>query len=102
MGKIFNWIVRMLLLKEFKDTQCGFKLFNGTIGRELFRETTVDRFAYDVEILYLAEKAGYTIKEVPVKWLNSPGSKVRPLRDSFQMAKDLVRIRLRKNGLRKK
>jgi len=102
MGKTFNWIVRMLLLKGFKDTQCGFKLFNGNIGRELFRETTVDRFAYDVEILYLAVKAGYAIKEVPVKWLNSPDSKVRPLRDSFQMAKDLVRIRSRKNGLRRR
>jgi len=101
MGKIFNRIVRMLLLKGFKDTQCGFKLFNGSIGRELFRETTIDRFAYDVEILYLAVKAGYKVKEVPVKWLNSPESTVRPIKDSFQMAKDLVRIRLRKGGLKK-
>jgi dolichyl-phosphate beta-glucosyltransferase len=102
MGKTFNRIVRMLLLEGFKDTQCGFKLFNGSIGRELFRDTTVDRFAYDVEVLYLAVKAGYKIKEVPVKWLNSPASKVRPVRDSLQMAKDLVRIRLQKNGLRKR
>jgi dolichyl-phosphate beta-glucosyltransferase len=102
MGKTFNRIVRMLLLKGFKDTQCGFKLFNGSIGRELFRETTVDRFAYDVEILYLAVKAGYKIKEVPVTWLNSPDSTVRPVKDSFQMAKDLVRIRFRGNGLRRR
>ena len=102
MGKTFNRIVRMLLLEGFKDTQCGFKLFNGSIGRELFKQATVDRFAYDVEVLYLAVKAGCKIKEVPVKWLNSPASRVRPLRDSFQMAKDLVRIRLRKNGLKKR
>lgn len=100
MGKTFNRIVRMLLLEGFKDTQCGFKLFHGGIGRELFRSTTVDRFAYDVEILYRAVKAGYKVKEVPVKWLNSPESTVRPIKDSFQMAKDLVRIRLRKNGSR--
>jgi dolichyl-phosphate beta-glucosyltransferase len=96
MGKTFNRIVRMLLLEGFKDTQCGFKLFNGSIGRDLFRETTVDRFAYDVEVLYRAVKAGYRVKEVPVKWLNSPESTVRPIKDSFQMAKDLVRIRVQK------
>jgi len=98
MGRTFNRIVRMLLLKEFKDTQCGFKLFNGSMARELFSRTTIDRFAYDVEILYIGMKRGYKIREVPVKWLNSPCSKVRPLRDSFQMAKDLIRIRLHKNG----
>ncbi|HXX80744.1 MAG TPA: dolichyl-phosphate beta-glucosyltransferase, partial [Thermodesulfovibrionales bacterium] len=70
MGKIFNRIVRILLLEGFKDTQCGFKLFNGSIGRELFKETTIDRFAYDVEILYRAVRAGCKVKEVPVKWLN--------------------------------
>lgn len=101
MGKTFNRIVRIILLRGFEDTQCGFKLFNGSIGRELFRDAIIDRFAYDVEILYLAMKAGYKIKEVPVTWLNSPDSTVRPLKDSFQMAKDLVRIRLQKNNLRR-
>ena len=94
MGKTFNRIVRFLLLKEFKDTQCGFKLFDGNIGREIFKQATVDRFAYDVEILYMGMKAGYKIKEIPVKWLNSPASKVRPVKDSFQMAKDLIKMRL--------
>lgn len=102
MGRTFNRIVRMLLLKGFKDTQCGFKLFNGSIGRELFRDSTVDRFAYDVEILYRAVKAGYKIREVPVKWLNSPASTVRPVKDSFQMAKDLLRIRLQKNSVKRR
>lgn len=102
MGKTFNRIVRIFLLEGFKDTQCGFKLFNGSIGRELFRDVTIDRFAYDVEVLYLATKAGCKIKEVPVKWLNSPASKVRPIRDSFQMAKDLLRIRLLKKSARRR
>ena len=101
MGKAFNRIVRVLLLEGFKDTQCGFKLFHGNIGRELFRDAAIDRFAYDVEVLYLAMKAGYKVKEVPVKWLNSPHSTVRPIKDSLQMVKDLVKIKLQKNDLRR-
>lgn len=96
MGKIFNRFVRFSILKDFKDTQCGFKLFKGDIGRELFRRVTIDRFAYDVEILYLAIKAGYRIKEVPIRWFNSPDSRVHPVKDSLQMLKDLVKIRFRK------
>jgi len=96
MGKTFNRFVRFLILKDFKDTQCGFKLFKGDIGRELFRRVTIDRFAYDVEILYLAGKAGYRIKEVPVRWLNSPDSRVHPIKDSLQMLKDLLKIRFKK------
>lgn len=96
MGKTFNRLVRLLLLKEFKDTQCGFKLFQGAGGRELFRRATIDRFAYDVEILCLAKRAGHMVKEVPIRWDNSPGSKVNPVRDSLQMAKDILKIRLGK------
>ena len=95
MGRTFNRFVRFLFLKELMDTQCGFKLFKGDIGREIFKRATVDRFAYDVEILYLARKAGYKIKEVPIRWNNSPDSRVRPMRDSFQTAIDVLKIRFR-------
>ena len=56
MGKIFNRIVRLVVLNGFKDTQCGFKLFSGEAARTLFKNARVDRFAYDVEILALAKK----------------------------------------------
>ncbi len=59
-------------------------------------EEYIDGFAYDVEILYIAKKLGYKIKEVPIKWINSPDSRVRPLRDSFQTALDILKIRLRR------
>ena len=95
MGKIFNRIVRLLVLEGFKDTQCGFKLFSGDTARTLFKNTRVDRFAYDVEILALAKKRNYRVTEVPVRWLNSPASKVHPVFDSLQMIFDLVKIRLR-------
>jgi dolichyl-phosphate beta-glucosyltransferase len=93
MGKVFNRIVKLLVIDDFSDTQCGFKLFTGDTARRLFREARINRFAYDVEILALAKKRGYRIAEVPIKWINSPGSKVNPVKDSLQMLKDLYRIR---------
>ncbi|MDD2580830.1 MAG: hypothetical protein PHR66_02435 [Desulfuromonadaceae bacterium] len=93
MGKVFNRIVKLLVIDDFSDTQCGFKLFVGDTARCLFSEARIDRFAYDVEILALAKKSGYRIAEVPIKWINSPGSKVDPVKDSLQMLKDLFRIR---------
>lgn len=93
MGKIFNRIVKLLVIDDFSDTQCGFKLFSGDTARRLFGEARIDRFAYDVEILALAKKNSYRIAEVPITWLNSPGSKVDPVKDSLQMLKDLCKIR---------
>ena len=95
MGKIFNRIVRILVLDDFNDTQCGFKLFSGDVARRLFKHTHINRFAYDVEILALAKERGYRILEVPVKWVNSPASKVDPIFDSLQMLFDLIKIRMR-------
>ena len=95
MGKIFNGIVKFIVMDDFKDTQCGFKLFSGDVARELFGELQTERFAYDVEILARAKKKGYRIREVPIRWINSPESKVNPLKDSFQMVFDLMKIRAR-------
>ena len=95
MGKIFNKVVKLLGLAGFDDTQCGFKLFAGYAARSLFAGARVNRFAYDVEILAIAKKRGFRIFEVPVKWINSPESKVHPVYDSMQMLIDLIKIRLR-------
>lgn len=92
MGKIFNRIVRALVLDDFLDTQCGFKLFSGKVARDLFNQTRINGFAYDVEILFHAKRRGYRIVEMPVVWINSPDSKVRPLLDSFRMLIDILRI----------
>jgi dolichyl-phosphate beta-glucosyltransferase len=93
MGKSFNTFVRLLAVPGISDTQCGFKLFRGDVARELFSEARIDRFAYDVEILYLASRAGIPIAEVPVLWFNSPESKVAVVKDSLRMLRDLLRIR---------
>ena len=93
MGKIFNRIVRFVVLDGFSDTQCGFKLFTRETAKNLFEHARVDRFAYDVEILFLARKQSCRVLEMPVKWINSPGSKVNPVSDSLQMLFDLCKIR---------
>jgi len=94
MGRLFNHLVKLLVINDFHDTQCGFKLFSGEVARRLFKKARIDRFAYDVEILALAKKTGYCIAEVPIKWENCTASKVNPLFDSLQMVADLVKIRM--------
>lgn len=94
MGRVFNQLVRRLVIDDFSDTQCGFKLFSGEVARELFAQARIDRFAYDVEILALAKKNGYRIAEVPIRWKNDTASRVNPTLDSLQMLADLVKIRL--------
>jgi dolichyl-phosphate beta-glucosyltransferase len=94
MGKTFNVIVRTIVLGGFRDTQCGFKMFSAAAGKKVFESLKTERFAFDVEALLRAKKIGYRIKEVPVRWVNSPQSRVRVLRDSVRMFLDLVCIRL--------
>jgi dolichyl-phosphate beta-glucosyltransferase len=95
LGRLFNRIVQALSVPGIRDTQCGFKLFEGTVARSLFGAARIDRFAYDVEILALARARGIPIAEVPVLWFNSPESKVSVVRDLLPTLRDLVRIRLR-------
>jgi dolichyl-phosphate beta-glucosyltransferase len=93
MGRVFNRIVQLIIMDDFSDTQCGFKLFGGDIARRLFMAARINRFAYDVEILALAKKQGYRIAEIPIRWINAPGSKVNPVFDSIQMLLDLLKIK---------
>jgi dolichyl-phosphate beta-glucosyltransferase len=95
MGKSFNLIVQSLLLPGIWDTQCGFKLLRGPVARELAAALRIEGFAYDVELLYLAKLAGYSITEVPVRWVNSDTSRVSALRDSRRMLRDVLRLRFR-------
>jgi dolichyl-phosphate beta-glucosyltransferase len=94
MGRVFNRIVQLLLLPGIKDTQCGFKLYQGPVARRLFASTRIDGFAFDVEVLVLARRLNYRIAQVPVRWENSPDSRVSPARHSLQMLRDLLLLRL--------
>lgn len=93
MGKAFNALVKILVLGGFNDTQCGFKLLKSEPAKRVFNLSKIYGFAFDVEILFIANKMGYRIKEVPVRWINSPHSRVRIMRDPLKMFLDLFRIR---------
>ena len=95
MGRLYNWLVRALAVPGIKDTQCGFKCFRGDVVLDMFRRQTTYGFAFDVEILFLARKAGLTIQEVGIDWYYREQSKVRPVRDSIIMTWDLLKIRWR-------
>ena len=98
MGRVFNLIVRGLLLPGLQDTQCGFKCFRRDVARDLFPAGTVHGWSFDVEILYIAKLRGYRIAEVPVQWYYGEESKVRPVRDTWRMLNEISKIR--KNGKR--
>jgi dolichyl-phosphate beta-glucosyltransferase len=91
---IFDQIKYLMVgLRRFRDTQCGFKIFKGDVARRLFARGQVDRFMFDVEILYLAEKSGYKIVELPITWADVPGSHVRFWEGLINMFRDLWRIK---------
>ena len=98
LGKAGNLLVRLFAVPGIRDTQCGFKLFRGDVARRLFREARIDRFAWDMEILFLARRADIPIAEVPVLWFNSPDSRVSLVRDAATTLRDLLRIRFLHHG----
>jgi len=95
MGKIFNRVLQTMALVDLRDTQCGFKAFRQTACREIFSRQTLDGFAFDVEVLLLAERLGYRVEDLPVEWINSPESKVEILSDSLRMLRDTWQVRKR-------
>lgn len=97
-GRVFNTMIRLIALPRLHDTQCGFKCFHQSVAEDLFRCQTLAGWSFDVEVLFIAEQRGYRIVELPIPWFFNPDSKVNVMQDSFQMAMDLLRIRL--NGLR--
>lgn len=92
-GRVFNLVVRLATGLPFWDTQCGFKAFRMSICRPLVEAATVDRFGFDVELLYLAFRAGLNLKEIPVRWDHNEGSKVSVISDSFKMLNEVGLIR---------
>lgn len=95
MGKVFNRLVRWLVVPGIYDTQCGFKMFSRRAANTLFANAKLDGWAFDVEVLALAVKSGFRVAEVPVRWVNSEDTKVRPIRAASQMFRDLLRLRRR-------
>jgi len=93
MGRVFNLMVQAIVLPGIRDTQCGFKLFSAEAAEAIFPRLTCKGFSFDVEALYLGKKLGFTLAEVPVRWINDERSSVSAIRDSWEMAKDLWKVR---------
>jgi len=98
MGRVFNLIVRLMAVPKIQDTQCGFKVFRREVAQDVFRAQTLDGWAFDVEVLYIALRRGYRLVEVPVTWYYMPGTRVSPIRDSLRMFSEVWRVR--RNGRR--
>ena len=94
-GRFFNLLVRVFTGLKLHDTQCGFKLFRRSSTRTAFERMRVEGFGFDPELLFLIERGGGRVVEVPVRWNDNPATKVRFFRDSTRMVLDLIAIRWR-------
>lgn len=92
-GRVYNWMIRLLALPGLQDTQCGFKCFRAAVAQEIFPLQTLTGWSFDVEVLFIARMRGYPIVELAIPWYFNDQSKVRVLRDSLHMAADLISIR---------
>ena len=92
-GRVFNLLVRVATGLPFWDTQCGFKAFRLDVCRPILEAACIDGFAFDVELLYLAQRAGLRIREIPVRWNHAEGSKVRFFRDSLRMLREVIALK---------
>lgn len=93
LGNVFNWMIQRLGVQGITDTQCGFKLFKGTVANDLFSVARIDGYGLDLELLYIAQRRGYKIAEVPINWADQPGSKVRVLKDGLSMLREMLAVR---------
>jgi dolichyl-phosphate beta-glucosyltransferase len=92
-GRGFNLILRILLGLRFKDTQCGFKAFRRDAARTLFSMQTIEGWGFDAELLYIADRIGMKVQEVPVVWSDAAGTRIHPLRDGLKMIAEVLVIR---------
>jgi hypothetical protein len=97
-GRLFNLLTGLILLGRYRDTQCGLKAFRSDVARALFTRSTVDRFAFDVELFHLAERYRLSLVEVPVELANTEQSSVRVALDALRMVRDLIVLRIRVGG----
>ncbi|MEJ2554724.1 MAG: glycosyltransferase family 2 protein [Anaerolineae bacterium] len=94
MGRVFNLIVRLLAVRGIQDTQAGFKCFRRDAALQLFPLQTIDGWGFDVEILFIAQRHGMKIVEVPINWYYKNRSQVKPIQDTYNMFREALKVRL--------
>jgi glycosyltransferase involved in cell wall biosynthesis len=92
MGRVFNLIVQWLLLPGIEDTQCGFKFLRRAVAHDIIEQLTIDGWGFDVEMLYIARRHGYQIREIGVPWRYGSDSRVSPLHDTLTMIRDITTV----------
>ena len=100
-GRALNLLIQALAVPGIADTQCGFKLFTRPCAQAVFPHCFLNRFSFDVEVLYIARRLGFELAEIPINWAHKEGSKVNPINDGIRIVMDLVRIRLHRYDFRK-
>jgi dolichyl-phosphate beta-glucosyltransferase len=92
-SRLCNKVIQRSLVPGVRDTQCGFKAFTAEAARDLFRRAKIDGWAFDLEILALAKRRGYTVREVGVEWVDDRRSRVNPLKDMWKVIREALIIR---------
>jgi len=94
-SKLFHWflIYDIKQLGSLTDTQCGFKVYRGDIARELYAESNIERFMFDIEIILLTSARGYIIREFAVDWTCDPDSRLKPANEVFSLLRDLMKLK---------
>ncbi len=92
-GRVFNLLLRIVLGLKFKDTQCGFKAFTSQAAQALFSRQKIEYWGFDPELLFLARKFGFSVREVPVQWAHDDRTKISYFRDGVRMAFEVLKIR---------
>lgn len=92
-GRLMNWLIQLTILPGLNDTQCGFKCFTLAAARDLFSRQTLPGWSFDIELLYIARRRGYAIKEVAIPWYYHQESKVHAVRDAVKILRDIFTIR---------
>lgn len=92
-GRLFNLALRVTLGLKFKDTQCGFKAFTRQAADRIFPLQCIERWGFDPELIFLAQRFGFRVEEVPVAWAHREGTRINPLRDGMRMLGEMLQIR---------
>lgn len=93
-GRIGNFLIRLFVVNNIKDTQCGFKLFKHDVAKEIFSRQKIKRWGFDMEVLAIAQLLNFKTKEVPVSWFNSTDTRLRPVRDALGTFWELIYVKL--------
>ena len=100
MGRVLNWIIKILAMRDFEDTQCGFKMFHASAAQDLFQIQTLSGIGFDIELLFVSLKRGYQVLEIPVHWYFSDESRMRLVGDSLAAILEIFEIRRNwRNGI---